>query len=88
MSFISVRMSVKDQFQITPLDYLVVIMAVLISTVPGVEHGASSIVWLAVQMIILFYASELVIQNMRSQLGSLTGVACFALALMAYRGLL
>ncbi|MCK4674905.1 MAG: undecaprenyl/decaprenyl-phosphate alpha-N-acetylglucosaminyl 1-phosphate transferase, partial [Gammaproteobacteria bacterium] len=87
VSFITVRVTVKDQFQITPLDYLVVIMAVIVSMVPGIEHGASSMVWMVVQMIILFYACELVIQNMKSQLNSCTGAAGLALALIAFRGL-
>ena len=87
LSFIAVRISVKDQFQITPLDYLVVIMAVIASMVPGIEHGSSSMIWMVVQMIILFYACELVIQNMKSRLNSFTGAAGLALALIALRGL-
>lgn len=87
VSFIAVRITVKDQFQITPLDYLVVIMAVIASMVPGIEHGASSMVWMVVQMIILFYACELVIQNMKSRLNSFTGAAGLALVLIAFRGL-
>ncbi|HFD32672.1 MAG TPA: undecaprenyl/decaprenyl-phosphate alpha-N-acetylglucosaminyl 1-phosphate transferase [Gammaproteobacteria bacterium] len=88
ISFITIRVTVKDQFQITPLDYLVVIMAVFVGMVPGIEHGTSSMVWMVVQMIILFYACELVIQNMRSQLNSFTGAAGLALVLIAYRGLI
>ncbi len=87
VSFITVRISVKDQFQITPLDYLVVIMAVVVSTVPGIEHGSASMVWMVVQMIILFYACEMIIQNMKSQLNSLTGAVGLALSLIAFRGL-
>ena len=87
MSFIVARTTVKDQFQITPLDYLVVIMAAIVSMAPGIEHGSSSIVWIVVQIIILFYACELVIQKMKSQSNSLTGAAGLALALIAYRGL-
>lgn len=87
ISFIAVRITVKNQFQITPLDYLVVIMAVIVSMAPGIEHGTSSMVWMVVQIIILFYACELVIQNMKSRLNSITGAAGLALALIAFRGL-
>ena len=87
LSFITMRITVKDKFQITPLDYLVVIMAVIVGIAPGIEHGASSMIWIVVQMIILFYACELVIQNMKSPLNSFTGAAGLALALIAYRGL-
>lgn len=87
VSSITVRLAVKNQFQITPLDYLVVIMAIIVSTIPGIEHGASSMVWMIVQMIILFYACELVIQNMKRRLNSFTAAAGLALALIAFRGL-
>lgn len=87
-SFISARIAVTDQFQITPLDYLVVIIAIIVSMAPGIEHGASSMVWMVVQIIVLFYACELVIQNMKSRFNSFTGAVVLALALIAFRGLL
>ncbi len=87
-SFITVRVATIDQFQITPLDYLVVIMAIIVSVAPGIEHGASSVVWMVVQIIILFYACELVIQNMTSHFNRFTGSVALALALIAYRGLI
>jgi len=86
-SFITVRVATTDQFQITPLDYLVIIMAIIVSMAPGIEHGASSMVWMVVQIIILFYACELVIQNMKSRFNRFTGSVALALALIAYRGL-
>ncbi|PCJ88875.1 MAG: hypothetical protein COA54_01200 [Thiotrichaceae bacterium] len=87
LTFINARLIVKEQFQVTPLDYLVVVMAVVVSAVPGIDQGASSLVWIVVQMIILFYACELVIQNMKGHLNSCTGAIALALALIAYRGL-
>ena len=87
LSFIMIRITVKDQFQITPLDYLVVIMAIIVGVAPGIEHGISSMIWMVIQLIVLFYACELVIQNMKSQFNSLTGAAGLALALIAFRGL-
>ena len=62
-------------------------MAVIVGVAPGIDHGASSMIWMVVQMIILFYVCELVIQNMKSQFNSFTGAAGLALALIAYRGL-
>lgn len=86
-SFITARIAVTDQFQITPLDYLVVIIAIIVSMAPGIEHGASSMVWMVVQIIVLFYACELVIQNMKTRFNSFTGAVVLALALIAFRGL-
>ena len=87
ISFITMRISVEGQFQITTLDYLVVVIAVIVGLAPGIEHGTSSMIWMVVQMIILFYACELVIQKMKSPLNSFTAAAGLALALIAYRGL-
>lgn len=86
--FIATRISIVNHFQITPLDYLVVIIVVIALIAPGLEHGTTSLAWLVVQIIILFYACELVIQNMKSQSNSLTGAVGLSLALIAYRGLI
>ncbi len=63
-------------------------MVVIVGIAPGVEAGTSSMIWMVVQMIILFYACELIIQNMRSQINSFTAIVVLALALIAYRGLI
>ena len=86
-AFVAARISTTDKFQITPLDYLVIIMVIIVSVASGMDHGTSSLVWMLVQIVILFYSCELIIQNMKSQFNSFTGVACLALALIAYRGL-
>jgi UDP-GlcNAc:undecaprenyl-phosphate GlcNAc-1-phosphate transferase len=86
ISFIAMRLSTKDKFQITPLDYLVIIMAIVASLAPGVEYGSSSLIWMVLQMIILFYASELVIQNMKSQINGVTAAVALSLVLIAFRG--
>ena len=87
VSFITARVSVREHFQITPLDYLVIIMVIIVSLAPGIEHGASSMIWMVLQMIILFYGCELLIQNMKSRLNGFTGAVSLALVLIAFRGL-
>lgn len=87
LSFVALRITVRDQFQFTPLDYLVVLMVITISVLPDVENGMSSLVWMVVQMIVLFYACELVIQKMRSRINSLTIASLLALSLIIFRGL-
>jgi len=87
LSFATVRIAATNQFQITPLDYLVIIMVIIVSVAPGIEHGASSLVWMFLQIVILFYACELVIQNMKSKFNSFTGAVGLALVLIAFRGL-
>lgn len=87
LAFFAARITVKDRFQITPLDYLVIIMAIIVSMTTGIDYGSTNLVWVVVQMIILFYACELVIQNMDKRSNSLTGAVALALTLIAYRGL-
>ena len=87
-SFIVARIAISDKFQITPLDYLVILMSIFIGMVPGIDHGASSIIWMVIQIIILFYACELTIhQNIGKRLNGLTGSVLLALALISLRGL-
>lgn len=87
-AFLTARIAASEQFQITPLDYLVVIMALIVSISPNVEYGSASTVWMIIQIIVLFYVCELIIQNAKTKLNNVTAVTCFALALIAYRGIL
>ena len=86
-SFIVARITITDKFQITPLDYLVIIVVIIAGMAPGIDHGASSMIWMVIQIIILFYACELTIQNKRERLNGLTGSVALVLALIAFRGL-
>lgn len=87
ISFITIRITLKDQFKITPLDYLVVVMVVIVGIASGIDAAASTMIWMVVQMIILFYACELIIQNMKSQLNSFTIIVALSLAIISFRGL-
>jgi len=86
-AFFAARLMVSEQFQITPLDYLVIMMALIIGFVQGSGFDSTDLVWMVIQIIILFYASELTIQNMQKRFNFLTGSAVVALALLALRGL-
>lgn len=86
-AFFAARLMVSEQFQITPLDYLVVMLALIIGFVQDSGFDSEGLVWMAIQIIILFYACELTIQNMKKRLNSLTSSAAIALALIALRGL-
>ena len=85
--FFAARFMLNDQFQITPLDYLVIMIALIIGFVQDRGFGSEGLVWMAIQIIILFYACELTIQSMEKRINSLSGSAAMALALIALRGL-
>lgn len=86
-TFVAVRLNVHDRFSITPLDYLVIIMGLIIGLVPGIDHSRSSMVWVILQIIILFYACELVIQQRQRRANRFSASFALALGLIALRGL-
>ncbi len=87
VGFVAVKTHSSGDFRITPLDYLVIAIALLIEFLPGENHFRESIIWMIVQIIILFYIGELLIQNMTSRFNRFTGSVMLALGLIAYRGL-
>lgn len=87
LGFIAVKTISSNEFKITPLDYLVIAVALFIEFIPGENEFRENIIWMVLQIIILFYVCELVVQNMSSRLNRFTGSIALALALIAYRGL-
>jgi len=87
MGFVAVKTIAGGEFRITPLDYLVIAIALLIEFLPSDNLAREIIIWMIVQMIILFYIGELLIQNMQSRFNRFTASVMLALALIAYRGL-
>ena len=87
-AFVVLRVTPGDRFRITPLDYLVLIIALIIGLVPDTGEASSNITWMGLQMIILFYACELIIQRREQYLrGQFNGALFIALLLITIRGL-
>lgn len=86
LSVIAVKSSSHERFNGTPLDYLVIVIAIIIAVFPS-GNVFSNHIWMIVQIILLFYVAELVIQNMSNIMNRFTGIMLLALALIAYRGL-
>ena len=87
LGFITIKTSANNEFKITPLDYLVIALALIIEFLPGENAAREHIIWMIVQIIILFYICELVVQNMLNRLNRFTGTVALSLAIIAYRGL-
>ena len=87
LGFITVKISSSNAFKITPMDYLVIALALLIELLPGENAIRENIIWMIVQIVILFYVCELLIQHMSDRRNRFTGTIVLALALVAYRGL-
>lgn len=86
--FITARLMLRDNFQITPLDYLVIIMALVFGAFQETSFVSPGIMWIAIKMIVLFYSCELVIQNLGRKQYRLTAATVIALSLIAFRSLL
>ena len=84
-TFFTARNLLVDSFQITPLDYLVIAIAIAVALIPGTELDAHGTVMMALQMIILFYACEMIIQSVNSVYNRFTGSLVAALTVISLR---
>jgi hypothetical protein len=88
LGFVLIKTTPNDEFRITPLDYLVIAIVLVVEFLPGNNIVRENIIWMVVQIIILFYLCEMLLQNMSSRFNRFTGSIALALALIAYRGLI
>jgi UDP-GlcNAc:undecaprenyl-phosphate GlcNAc-1-phosphate transferase len=86
--FLAVRLASDRTFKITPLDYLVVIALLFIAFIPEYPDSGQELTWMALQMIVLFYASELILQQHVTVRNRVSGALIAMLSLVALRGLL
>ena len=84
---LAVRFVDNQLFRLTPLDYLVVMMVLVISLLPGLELQETGVVAMVVKLVILFYASELVIKHMKNRWNVMTVSGLVALVVIALRGI-
>ena len=87
-AFLSARLTANEKFHVTPLDYLVIMLTLIIGFIQDTGFESKNYVWIAIQIIILFYACELSIQNIKSRSNAITRAATIALTLIALRGLI
>lgn len=85
---VGIRFSKTRNFQATPLDYLVILIAVIVPNLPEFSAGGSPIGELALKLIVLFYGSELVFTLKRRSWDVLRLGTLSALLLLGVRGLL
>jgi UDP-GlcNAc:undecaprenyl-phosphate GlcNAc-1-phosphate transferase len=77
----------ERRFELTPMDVLVVLLAVVLPNLPGLQ-GASSNVGLSVaKLVVLMYAAELLIRHSKRTRAWLWGSAATAMLLVGLRGL-
>lgn len=85
---LSIRFSGDSGFAITPMDYLIVLVVLVLAVLASKELVGSNMAAIALKTIILFYASELVFNRMKSQWNLLSLAVLLALLTVGIRGLL
>ncbi|MFN2309184.1 MAG: glycosyltransferase family 4 protein [Gammaproteobacteria bacterium] len=85
---VGVRVAEREQFRVSPLDYLVVLIALALAVVPAASQEASGLVGMAIKAILLFYGAELAMRQMRSRWNLFTGAVLVSVGVVAVRGLL
>ena len=84
----AVRFSKNEFFQVTPLDYLVMLIVAILAAMSEMGSTDVTTVKLVVQLIILFYGVEIVLRHMKKLVNPFTGSSLAALGIVAIRGLL
>ena len=88
MLVVAVRMARPEQFRVTPLDYLVVLIVLALAFLPAETLEGSGVVEMALHAILLFYGAELAMWQMRSRWNFFTVSMLLALGITAVRGVL
>ncbi|RDH81024.1 MAG: hypothetical protein DIZ80_12945 [endosymbiont of Galathealinum brachiosum] len=81
-----VHFAYENTFQITPLDYLVIILVIIVPNLPEAHLEDSGIGEMAVKLVILFYASEAVMGLRKSNWDLIRFGTIGTLVVMAIRG--
>jgi UDP-GlcNAc:undecaprenyl-phosphate GlcNAc-1-phosphate transferase len=76
----------KERFQITPMDFLVVFIALVVPSLPGFDLIAGSTEVDIAMLIVLFYGIELVVNNIRRRWDMMRLTTYITLAVLGLRG--
>lgn len=83
---VAIRVAEQDKFKLTPLDYLVVLIALALAMAPDASLQDASLIEMAIHAIMLFYGAELALRQMRSRWNVFTGSMLLSLGIVAMRG--
>jgi len=85
---LAVRYSREEFFQVTPLDYLVVLIVLLLALMSEMGYADISSLALVLQLIVLFYGVEITIKYMANRWNMFTVSLLMSLAILSIRGTL
>jgi UDP-GlcNAc:undecaprenyl-phosphate GlcNAc-1-phosphate transferase len=84
---LAIRYGEKSDFRTTPMDYLVIIIALTASFVMQDTPEMAEVGLMAAKLIVVFYACELIVRRMRRKWNALNMATFIALLVLAYRGI-
>lgn len=84
---LAIRYGEKLDFRTTPMDYLVIIVALTASFAMQSTPEMAEVGLMAAKLIVVFYACELIVRRMRRKWNALNIATFVTLAVLAYRGL-
>ncbi|NIS60536.1 MAG: undecaprenyl/decaprenyl-phosphate alpha-N-acetylglucosaminyl 1-phosphate transferase, partial [Proteobacteria bacterium] len=78
----------RDRFQTTPLDFLILFVALVVPNLPDTHIQAYHLGPVVAKVIVLFYAFEIILTRMKKRFNGLSLAAFFSLGMTGLRGLL
>ncbi len=82
---LTIRFNVEHRFQTTPLDYLMVFLAIVVPALPEMQIGDIHLSFLTAKLIVLFFSFELLLHAFSQRLTQLGLVALWLLCGIAVR---
>ena len=77
----------KNSFVTTPMDYLIFLIAIAIAIMPGFSSVSVHTKLLATKMMILFFSYEVLIQELRGEVGRIGWFTALSLLLLATKSI-
>lgn len=84
---IAIRLNREEPFETTPLDYLVLFVALIIPVLPEIRVAEVSLGFMAAKLLVLFFAYELLMNRRSERLSQLGVVALWDLLALGFRAL-
>ncbi|THI88244.1 MAG: undecaprenyl/decaprenyl-phosphate alpha-N-acetylglucosaminyl 1-phosphate transferase [Nitrospira sp. CG24A] len=82
---LTIRLNGNDRFQTTPLDYLIVFLALMLPFLPDLTIGNVHVSLLTAKLIVLFFSFELLLQVSQATVARLGWITSWMLAGLAVR---
>ena len=79
---LTIRFTGTDRFQTTPLDYLIVLLAVVLPFLPDMTVGTVPVSLLAAKLIVLFFSFELLLHIYSSSAARLGWVSAWMFSIL------